>query len=50
MQHEGEEESGKMLSPEVGESMLCGDVAQFTVQRIVDALNTMEIMVTEPPF
>ena len=30
--------------------MPLGDVARFTVQRIVDALNTVEIMVTEPPF
>ena len=50
MQHEGKEESREMSSPEVGESMPHGDVVQFTVQRIADALNTVEIMVTEPPF
>ena len=49
MQCEGEEESGEVLSPEVGESMLHGDVAQFTVQGIVDALNAMETTVTESP-
>ena len=46
MQPEGNEESGEMSSPEVGESMLHGDAAQFTVQRIAHALNT--IMVIEP--
>ena len=48
MQCEGDEESGEMLSPEVGESMPCGDVAWFTVQGIADVLNIMETMVTEP--
>ena len=49
MQCEGKEESGEMSSPEVSESMLHGDMVQFTVQRIADVLNTMENMVTEPP-
>ena len=48
MQCEGEEESGEVLSPEVGESMPHGDTVWFTVQGIVDALNAMETMVTEP--
>ena len=47
MQHEGEE-SGEVLSPEVGESMPHGDAVQFTVQGISDALNAVETMVTEP--
>ena len=50
MQHEGKEESGEMSSPVVHESTSHGDVAWFTVQRIGDVLNTVEIMVTEPPF
>ena len=45
MQREGKEESEEMSSPEVSESMPHGDVAQFTVQRIVDVLNTVENMV-----
>ena len=50
MQREGEEESGERLSPEVGESTLCGDVVLFyTVQGIADVLNTVETTVTEPP-
>ena len=49
MQPEEDEESGEMSSPEVGESMPHGNTVRFTVQRIADVLNTMEIMVTEPP-
>ena len=44
----GKKNLGKCFSPEVGESMPCGDVAWFTVQGIADALNTVETMVTEP--
>ena len=49
MQHEGKEESGEMSSPEVHESMLHGDAARFTVQRVANVLDTVEITVTEPP-
>ena len=50
MEHEREEESGEMYSPnESGEYMLCGDVPNFTVQGLRDALNVTESMVTEPP-
>ena len=38
-----------MFSPEVGESTPHGDAVQFTVQGIVDVLNAVETMVTEPP-
>ena len=50
MQREGKEESGEMSSPEVHESMLQGDVAGFTIQRVANVLDTVEITVTEPPF
>ena len=50
MQCEGKEESGEMSSPEVCESMPCGDTARFTVQMVVNVLDTVEAMVTEPPF
>ena len=50
MQCEEKEESGEMSSPEVCESMPCGDAAWFTVQRVANVLNTVEITVTEPPF
>ena len=50
MQHEGKGESGEMSSPEVHDSMPHSDMAQFTVQGIADALNTVEITVTESPF
>ena len=49
MQREGEEESGKILSPKIVESTLHGDTAWFTVQGIADALNAMKAKVTEPP-
>ena len=49
MQAEENEEFGEMSSPEVGESMPHGDMVQFTVQRIADALNIVEIIVTETP-
>ena len=49
MEHEGEEESGEMFSPnESGEYMLCNDVASFTVQGLRDALTAAESTVTEP--
>ena len=49
MEHEGEEESGKMFSPnESGEYMLHNDVVRFTVQGLRDALTTAESTVTEP--
>ena len=50
MQHEGKEESGEMSSPKIGESMLHGDTVRFTVHRIADVLDTVEMMVTKPPF
>ena len=43
MQHEEEEESGEVLSPEVGESMLHGDAVWFTVQGIADVLEAQEV-------
>ena len=39
-----------MSSPKIGESTLHGDTVWFTVHRIVDALNTVGTMVTEPLF
>ena len=50
MEHEREEESGEMYSPnESGEYTLCGDVPNFTVQGLWDALTKAESVVTEPP-
>ena len=50
MEHEGEEESGEMFSPnESGEYMPCDNVARFTVQGMRDALTVAESTVTEPP-
>ena len=49
MEHEGEEESGEMFSPnESGEYMPHDDVASFTFQGLRDALTTAESTVTEP--
>ena len=49
MEHDRKEESGEMYSPnESGEYMLCGDVPNFTVQGLRDALNEAEVTVTEP--
>ena len=50
MEHEGEEESGEMFSPnESGEYTPCNDaVASFTVQGLRDALTAAESTVTEP--
>ena len=50
MQREGKEESGEMSSPKVCESTLHGDTARFTVQRVANVLDTVEITITEPPF
>ena len=50
MEHEGEEESGEMFSPnESGEYMPCEDMVRFTVQGLRDALTAAESTVTEPP-
>ena len=50
MEHDGEEQSGKMFSPnESGEYTLCDDVVRFTVQGLRDALNAAESTVTELP-
>ena len=48
MQPEGDEESVEMSPHEVGGSIPHGDTVQFTVQRIADALNTMEIWLLNP--
>ena len=48
MEHEGEEESGEMFSPnESGEYTPHKDMAWFTVQGLRDVLTAMESMVTE---
>ena len=50
MEHEREEESGEMFSPnESGEYMPHDDVVRFTVQGLRDALIAAESTVTEPP-
>ena len=50
MEREREEESGEMYSPnESGEYMPHGDVPNFTVQGLWDALTEAESMVTELP-
>ena len=48
MEHDGEEESGELFSPnESGEYMPRDDVARFTVQGLRDALTAAESTVTE---
>ena len=43
MEHEGEEKSGEMFSPnESGEYMPCDDAVRFTVQGLRDALTAAE--------
>ena len=50
MEHEREEESGEMFSPnKSGEYTLHGDAPSFTVQGLRDALTAAESTVTEPP-
>ena len=50
MECDGEEESGEMYSPnESGGYTPCGDMPNFTVQGLRDALNEAESTVTEPP-
>ena len=50
MEHEGEEESGEMFSPnESGKCTPCNDVVSFTDQGLRDALTAAESTVTEPP-
>ena len=50
MEHDREEESGEMYSPnESGEYTLHGDVLNFTVQGLQDALAEAESVVTVPP-
>ena len=50
MECEREEESGEMYSPnESGEYTPHGDVLNFTVQGLQDALTKAESAVTEPP-
>ena len=50
MECEREEESGEMYSPnESGEYMPCGDMPNFTVQGLQDALAEAESVVTVPP-
>ena len=49
MEHEGEEKSGEMFSPnESGEYMPHNDMVSFTVQGLRDALTAAESTVTEP--
>ena len=49
MEHEREEESGEMFSPnESGECMPHGDAVSFIVQGLRDALTAAESTVTEP--
>ena len=49
MEHDREEESGEMYSPnKSGEYTPCGDALNFTVQGLQDALNEAESTVTEP--
>ena len=49
MEHDREEESGEMYSPnEFGEYMPHSDMPNFTVQGLQDALNETEATVTEP--
>ena len=49
MEHEREEESGEMFSPnESREYMPCGDVMSFTVQGLRDALTAAESTITKP--
>ena len=48
MEHEREEESGEMYSPNESEYMPHGDMPTFTVQGLRDALTEVESMVTEP--
>ena len=50
MEHEREEESGEMYSPnESGGYTPHGDAPNFTVQGLRDALPEAESVVTEPP-
>ena len=50
MEHDREEESGEMFSPnETGEYMPHEDMVWFTVQGLTDALTAMESTVTEWP-
>ena len=50
IEHEGEEESGEVSSPnESGEYMLPDDTVSFTVQDLRDALTGTESTVMEPP-
>ena len=50
MEHEGEEESGEMFSPnESGEYTPCNDAVWFTVQGLRVALTAAESTITEPP-
>ena len=50
MEHDREEESGEMYSPnESGEYTPCGDMLNFTVQGLRDALVEAESVVSEPP-
>ena len=49
MEHDREEESGEMYSPnESGEYTSRSDMPNFTVQGLQDALNETEATVTEP--
>ena len=49
MEHDREEESGEMYSPnESGEYTSRSDAPNFTVQGLRDALNEAEVTVTEP--
>ena len=50
MEHEGEEESGEMFSPNgSGQYTTREDAVSFTVQGLRNALTAAESMVTEPP-
>ena len=50
MECDREEELGEMYSPnKTGEYTPCGDMPNFTVQGLRDALNEAESTVTEPP-
>ena len=50
MEWDREEELGEMYSPnESGEFMSCGNMPNFTVQGLWDALNEAKFTVMEPP-
>ena len=51
MEHEGEEESGKMFSPtESREYTPHGNAASFTIQGLRDSFTAAKSTITEPPY